>query len=299
MENKRDLLRNRVVPLDLYRITPRTNCGECGYPTCLAFATQAVVGESALEACPHLDQGVLQALRERLKRQLGQGIGQKRESFEKTLEYLRAEVAPWLTPTNAAALGADFSLQRAVPGMRLPYLDDAVFVTAEDVVSLRGRALSPWEKIFLYNYVIGGAVEPSGRWVGMESLPNSVSKIKSLKAHCEEPLAKAFAHDRDALRLAASDIFQELQGGEGQADWIGECALLPKVRVRLLWWAAAAEEGFPARVKFLFDARVLETLDLESLLFACEQISERLLESHKRFGSPGIPAPTRSQGENE
>jgi len=283
VESKRDLLKNRVVPLDLYRITPRTNCGECGHPTCLAFATQAVVGESALDACPHMDPSALQPLRERLERQLAQGIGKKRESFEKTLEFLRAEVAPWLTPRNASALGADFFLlEGAVPGVRLPYLDDAVLVTVEDVVSLRGRALSPWEKIFLYNYVIGGAVEPSERWVGMESLPNSVSKIKSLKAHCEEPLAKAFPDDRDALRRAASGLFQEVQSAEGEADWIGECALLPKVRVRLLWWAGEAQEGFPARVKFLFDARVLETLDLESLLFACEQISERLLESQRR-----------------
>lgn len=285
-------MKNRVVPLDLYRITLRTNCGECGHPTCLAFATQAVVGESPLDACPHLDAAALQPLRERLERQLGHGVGKKRESFEKTLEFLRSEVTPWLTPRNASAVGADFSLlEGAVPGLRLPYLDDVVLVTAEDVVSLGGRALSPWEKIFLYNYVIGGAVEPSGRWVGMESLPNSVSKIKSLRAHCEEPLARAFADDDGALRRAASSLCQEVQGGEGQADWIGECALLPKVRLRLLWWAEDAEEGFPARVKFLFDARVLETLDLESLLFACEQITERLLESEKRLNPPGDPPP--------
>ncbi len=279
MEDKRELLKNRVVPLDIYRLTPRTNCGDCGHPTCLAFATQAVVGENTLDACPHMDPGVLRPFRERLERQLGHGIGKKRESFEKTLEFLRAEVAAWLTPTNASAVGAEFIiLEGDTPGLRLPYLDDVVLMTASDVFSLHERTLSPWEKIFLYNYVIGGAVEPSGRWVGMESLPNSVSKIKSLRAHCEEPLAKAFSDHGNVLRTAASGLFQEVRSGEGHADWIGECRLLPKVHLRLLWWAGDAEEAFPARVKFLFDARVLETLDLESLLFACEQITERLLE---------------------
>lgn len=279
MEDKKELLKNRVVPLDIYRLTPRTNCGDCGQPTCLAFAAQAVVGENALDACPHMDPVMLRPFRERLERQLGQGIGKKRESFEKTLEFLRAEVAPWLTPMNASAVGAEFlTLEGDTAGFRLAYLDDVVLVSGADVVSLYGRTLSPWEKIFLYNYVIGGAVEPSGRWVGMESLPNSVSKIKSLRAHCEEPLAKAFADRGNALRTAASGLFQEIQSGEGHADWIGECGLLPKVPLRLLWWAGDVEEGFPARVKFLFDARVLETLDLESLLFACEQIAERLLD---------------------
>ncbi len=283
VDEKRELLKNRIVPLDIYRITPKTNCGDCGYPTCLAFATQAVVGENSLDACPHLDPDALHPLRERLERQLGQGIGKKRESFEKTLEFLRAEVSRWLTPANASAVGAEFfTLEGGEAGLRLPYWGDTVVVTTSDVISLKGRALSPWEKIFLYNYVVGGAVEPSERWVGMESLPNSVSKIKSLRAHCEEPLAKAFADDASALRAAASGLFHEVETAQGEADWVGECDLLPKVRLRLLWWSADLQEGFPARVKFLFDARVLETLDLESLLFACEQIVERLLEKGRR-----------------
>ncbi len=38
----------------------------------------------------------------------------------------------------------------------------------------------------------------------------------------------------------------------------------------------ASYYSYASRVKFLFDSRVLQVLDLESLPFACEQITDRL-----------------------
>ncbi|SHF28361.1 Putative Fe-S cluster [Desulfacinum infernum DSM 9756] len=279
-QQRRRMIQNRITPIDLFKLTPKTNCGECGRPTCLAYATQAVVGEIPVNSCPHLDSQGLEGLKSRLDRQLEAGIGRKRESFEKTLEFLRKELAGWDLEALAPRLGAEVEKDPDTGQVRLtlPYLDDVVQISPSDVVSLSDREINPWEKIFLFNYVIGGAVEPSGTWVGMESLPNSISKIKSLRAHCEEPLAKAFAADRNALVRAAAPWFVELEAENGEADWMGECQVLPKVPLRLLWWPEDPEDGFPARVKFLFDERVLETLDLESLLFACEQVTERLAE---------------------
>lgn len=37
--------------LDFYRELPKTNCGQCGHATCLAFAAALYRGESALSAC--------------------------------------------------------------------------------------------------------------------------------------------------------------------------------------------------------------------------------------------------------
>lgn len=41
-------------PIEVYRLLPRTNCGECGEPNCMAFATRLVNRELALETCPPL-----------------------------------------------------------------------------------------------------------------------------------------------------------------------------------------------------------------------------------------------------
>jgi ArsR family metal-binding transcriptional regulator len=41
--------------LDIFRILPRTNCGECGYPACMAFAAALGRSEASYEECPDLN----------------------------------------------------------------------------------------------------------------------------------------------------------------------------------------------------------------------------------------------------
>ncbi|MFH1201382.1 MAG: acetyl-CoA decarbonylase/synthase complex subunit gamma [Candidatus Omnitrophota bacterium] len=40
--------------LDIYKVLPKTNCRDCGFPTCLAFAMQLAKKAVSLDKCPHL-----------------------------------------------------------------------------------------------------------------------------------------------------------------------------------------------------------------------------------------------------
>ena len=42
-----------LTALDIYKILPKTNCGECGVPTCLAFAMQLATKKAAIDTCPY------------------------------------------------------------------------------------------------------------------------------------------------------------------------------------------------------------------------------------------------------
>ncbi|MFH1355458.1 MAG: acetyl-CoA decarbonylase/synthase complex subunit gamma [Candidatus Omnitrophota bacterium] len=42
--------------LDIYKLLPKTNCRECGFATCLAFAMQLAKKSVAIEKCPHLKE---------------------------------------------------------------------------------------------------------------------------------------------------------------------------------------------------------------------------------------------------
>ncbi|MBE0447194.1 MAG: acetyl-CoA decarbonylase/synthase complex subunit gamma [Actinobacteria bacterium] len=42
--------------MDIFKQLPKTNCGECGIPTCLAFAMKLAAGGASLEACPHVSE---------------------------------------------------------------------------------------------------------------------------------------------------------------------------------------------------------------------------------------------------
>ena len=54
--------------------------------------------------------------------------------------------------------------------------------------------------------------------------------------------------------------------------------VLPMVPQQLLFWDEEPEDGFKAKVKILFDARVLDYLDVESLVFSAERLADRLMQ---------------------
>ena len=48
--------------LDIFKLTPRTNCKECGNPTCMAFAMKVAQGALSIEQCPHMSAEALATL---------------------------------------------------------------------------------------------------------------------------------------------------------------------------------------------------------------------------------------------
>ena len=50
--------------MEIYKLLPKKNCGECKFPTCLAFAMQLANQKVALEACPHVSADAKAALEE-------------------------------------------------------------------------------------------------------------------------------------------------------------------------------------------------------------------------------------------
>lgn len=48
--------------LDIFKLTPKTNCKDCGNPTCMAFAMKVAQGAIPVEKCPHLSEEALAIL---------------------------------------------------------------------------------------------------------------------------------------------------------------------------------------------------------------------------------------------
>ena len=48
--------------LEIYKHLPKTNCKDCGLPTCLAFAMALASGKASLDACPHVTEEAKSAL---------------------------------------------------------------------------------------------------------------------------------------------------------------------------------------------------------------------------------------------
>jgi len=50
--------------IEIFKLLPKTNCGECGVPTCLAFAMNLATGKAELSACPYVSEEVKAKLQE-------------------------------------------------------------------------------------------------------------------------------------------------------------------------------------------------------------------------------------------
>jgi len=42
--------------IEIFKLLPKTNCKECGDPTCLAFAMKLATGKAELAACPYVSE---------------------------------------------------------------------------------------------------------------------------------------------------------------------------------------------------------------------------------------------------
>jgi hypothetical protein len=264
-------------PYQFLRHTPGSNCGECGYPACLAFAAAVTKAGISAARCPHLK-------RDGLPPELLDGISAAANTLERGQEerhtalaaHLRSKMQGLDLRDLAPRLGAVWSATEP-EFLSFPFLNRPVRLGASGIFLEDKLPADPRDQVLLCNYVAsGGGRMPDGTWKGMESLPNSISKVRTLAVYCEERLAERFTGRIERLIELGSSL------GAMSADHSADAALvipvLPCVPVLLLFWDAVPEDGFAARVKMLFDQHVLDFLDLESLVFAAERTADRLLE---------------------
>ena len=50
--------------IQIFKLLPKTNCGECGVPTCLAFAMNLAAGKAELASCPYVSDEAKEQLSE-------------------------------------------------------------------------------------------------------------------------------------------------------------------------------------------------------------------------------------------
>jgi len=268
-----------VNPLEFVALTPKNNCGQCGHPTCLAFAVAVTKGGASAAACPFISPAELPVeLSAQTKGGLGRVENGQDERDMALVAHLKSKLAALDFSRLASAIGADWSAEGG-DILRFLYLGREV-VMGRDELEVDGEQLvDPRDQILLYNYAsFAGGKPPAEEWVGMESLPNSISKIRTLETYCEKRLADCFTARAELLRECCRQLGGRAGKGEQSADVGMIVPVLPRVPLYLLFWDEEPEDGFEAKVKVLFDQQVMDFLDLESLVFAAERFADRLME---------------------
>jgi len=254
--------------LDIYRMLNRSNCGECGLPTCMAFAMAVTGGEKDITSCPHMDTGRAEEMRRSID---------NTDWKAELIESLRYEVSRLALPAIAEGIGG-----RIVDGMLvIKCLGRDFFIDSEGMIRSGGH-INPWVEILLLHYVrTGGRGELAGEWVSFSELRGGMVKAQAFRRECEAPLREIIDRDEtffsDTLAMLDGE---ERKGFSSDRAWV--IRPLPRVPFLLLYWRA--DEDFGSTLNILLDRTADTFLDVESLIFLGEGLVEMLRRIWERHG---------------
>jgi len=174
-----------LTAMAIYKNLPRTNCKDCGLPTCMAFAMQVAAKQKAVTECPHLSDDAATELAGASAPPMklvhigpdddsGFDIGQETVMFRHEDKFHRL-------PRLAAKV--DASLSDAEAAARIEVINNAVFTRVGDEIKV---ALA--------------AVDIAGM-----SADTAAARIQALAAKSNVPLV-VMGNDADAMGAAISGI---------------------------------------------------------------------------------------------
>lgn len=267
--------------VDLYKnVLPGTNCKDCGFPTCLAFAGMVVSERKPVNQCPHIEPNIVNKVQKELDEQYESGKWTKKDMAEDALNWAKKRSSSMKIKELPDRIGGKLIKTDHGDALELPYFNDFITITKDDIIKKDGTKLTRWEKVFIYNHMAQGGNRPAtGKWKGFVEFPNTVSKIKSMVENVETPLIQKFKGKPDELLSSSLHI-----GGLDKTYQVESTDLailfnpFPRTPVMLLFWDEDKEDGFDARVKLLFDETIVEHLDIESIIFLSERLKQLLCD---------------------
>jgi len=240
--------------LELYKLLPMKNCGECKQKLCMPFAFAVTKGEADISDCTLMNAEEIAQIRNKLV------ISDWRENL---IAKLKEDMSNVKFTEVAEGIGGVVHGESLI----LKCLGREFSISPKGEIYTSGH-INPWEKIFLLNYIKNaGKDDLTNRWVSFSALNDGMLKSSTFERECEEPLNNLFNKSMEKT----TQILQKL-GALKQDGFATEHAwvifLLPKIPVLILYWQA--EDDIPSQTKILFDPTADRFLDVESLLFLAE-----------------------------
>ena len=120
--------------VDLYKnVLPKTNCRDCGYPTCLAFASMVVAEKLPIAKCPHISREAATACQVELDQQHAAGRWTRRDLAADALIWAKERAASMVLSQMPDRIGGEWTPTETGGCLRLPYFTDAVWIGPDGI----------------------------------------------------------------------------------------------------------------------------------------------------------------------
>ena len=240
--------------MDVFKLLNKSNCEECGAPTCLAFAAGVFKGEKTLDACPHIASEILG--------QYGTGQGSHKNpeaDGAARLEALKREVGSFDLAAAAQRVGGVFAHGKLT-----------IKIMGKDFsVDTEGRLSSDihvhnWITLPFFDYLIRCQGAPvSGDWMALRELESGKEWANFFGHRCEKPLKKV----ADTYTDLFEDMIHIFNGRQVSNHYQSDISLvlhpLPLLPLLICYWKP--EEGMASDLNIFFDAHAERNLPMESI----------------------------------
>ncbi len=238
-------------PVDILRILERSNCRECGEPTCLAFASAVFQGKRRLSECPRLAPEMVD----------------RYEGKTATRATVDEEGAEYMALLQEKVAAVDLSEAAVRVGGHMTGDTLTIKVCGKDVhVDPRGRLSSeihihPWIAVPLLSHILEGeGVPPSGSWVPFRELKGGAPWQGLFEQRCEKPTKKV----ADIYTDLFEDMLHVFNGREVERQFDSDLSIvlypLPRVPVLYAYWKP--DDGMASDLHIFFDASTEQNLPI-------------------------------------
>jgi len=241
-------------PLEIYKLLPKTNCGQCYLPSCLAFSAAVVKGDKLLNDCPHLTRDTAVALNDKIDIRAPYDIQLARQVAALQKEIAETELAKACDRTGGRmvtgslvikSLGKDFSV------------DPHGNITS--ICHTHAGLAIP-----LLSYILQSRDgEVSGDWVPFRELEGAGPMAPLFNQRCEKNLKKIADTHTDLFE----DMITIFSGEHLKTGFSADISLilypLPKIPLLICYWKP--EDDLESELNLFFDATAENFLSIESI----------------------------------
>lgn len=258
----------KPTPFQILKLLSSINCKECGFETCLAFATYIYAyGPKALEKCPHISPDI----KERIISLFGDEVSQTPLSMIEMWEDFRKRLKELPKSELAKVAGIDIVNDK----ITFFSLNERIIVTDEDIIN-ESDELTEHDKILFY-YYLQNATKLTGIYDFCD-YRNFYSKLKVRDVKQEEfeiKLQEIVKNDIESLKKALISLGGNIYDSfKDVYDLSMILHIFPKVPVLILY--RKGEEEFEPYCKFMFDRGCGICFDSEGLEHLADYIVKKI-----------------------
>lgn len=259
-------------PLEIYKILPQTNCGQCFLPSCLAFSAAVISGTKKLKDCPFIKEVDAQKVTPTVV---------TTEPYEimrgENIQKMREQIAALNLNSFADKLGGKIVDKR----LAITCLGKDFFIDASGKVTSECHTHIGLTSPLLSYVLTSNGTDPSGNWVHFRELKDG-------------PPMSALFEQRGEKRLQVladehTDLFDDLVsmfGGSVEKRMLdSDIAVvlypLPKLPILFCYWKP--EDDLGSKLNIFFDASADKHLTIESIFELCigmVMMFEKIAQKH-------------------